>query len=181
MSKYRKKPVVIEAVQWNPGPKDVRFTFPDGTEFRVRRPSHPAAYSRELEIPTLEGVMKASPGDWIIKGVQGEYYPCKPDIFEATYDCISVDVATYGEPDAPDRYSILQAENAELRAVVDAVEELVETPGECLQIHNKTDCINAGPFAVSSPLRYFGYHDGQTIGKALQSALAAKRAAEGGE
>lgn len=83
MNRYRKKPIVVEAAQWIPGPKAVRFIFPDGTEFRVRRNfPHPVV----LEIPTLEGVMKASPGDWIIKGIRGEFYPCKPDIFEATYE-----------------------------------------------------------------------------------------------
>lgn len=60
MPLFRKKPVVIEAEQWL-GP---------GT----------------LEIPTLEGVMTASEGDWIITGVKDERYPCKPDIFEATYE-----------------------------------------------------------------------------------------------
>jgi len=58
--KFRKKPVVIEAYQ-HEGPG-------------------------VLEIPTLEGVMTAQPGDWIITGVQCEQYPCKPDIFEATYE-----------------------------------------------------------------------------------------------
>ncbi len=58
VKKYRKKPVIIEAYQ-----TDV-----------------------ELDINTLEGVMHASPGDYIITGVQGEKYPCKPDIFEATYE-----------------------------------------------------------------------------------------------
>ncbi len=85
-AKYRKIPIVIEAAQWNPKPKDVRFTFPDGTEFRVLTTTHWTSVSRVLEIPTLEGVMKASPGDWIIKGIKGEFYPCKPDIFDATYE-----------------------------------------------------------------------------------------------
>jgi hypothetical protein len=60
VSRYRKKPVVIEAERWE-GPGDHL-------------------------IHTLEGVMTASPGDWIITGVKGERYPCKPDIFEATYE-----------------------------------------------------------------------------------------------
>ena len=58
MAKYRKKPVVIDAYQTD----------------------------KELEIETLEGTMHASVGDWIITGVNGEKYPCKPDIFEKTYE-----------------------------------------------------------------------------------------------
>ena len=58
--KYRKKPVIIDAYQTNV----------------------------ELEISTLEGTMKANPGDWIITGVKGEKYPCKPDIFEASYELV---------------------------------------------------------------------------------------------
>lgn len=61
---------MIEAVQYFPGTK------PDGVLFR-----HGSPYCE-----TLEGPLKVSPGDWIIKGVNGEFYPCKPDIFAATYD-----------------------------------------------------------------------------------------------
>ena len=81
--KYRKKPVVIEAWQ---------FTGEDGRSW----PSWVMEYSSneavcyfcegKLCIPTLEGLMTASSGDWIIKGIKGELYPCKPDIFEATYE-----------------------------------------------------------------------------------------------
>jgi hypothetical protein len=78
--KYRKKPVVIEALRWN------------GTEERLAeiqkwaRGSLLSCAGRELAIQTLEGRMTASDGDWIIRGVKGEFYPCKPDIFSATYD-----------------------------------------------------------------------------------------------
>lgn len=77
MAQYRKKPVVIEAEQYqggvaNPWGFDAVFNYADN--------------EYQLLIPTLEGVMKASPGDWIITGVKGEVYPCKPDIFAATYD-----------------------------------------------------------------------------------------------
>ncbi len=77
MSKYRKKPVVIEAWQ-----NVDDSPFPDWVDA--------ADVGREpggiILIDTLEGVMKAQLGDWIIKGVKGEVYPCKPDIFEATYE-----------------------------------------------------------------------------------------------
>jgi hypothetical protein len=80
--KYRKKPVVIEAVQFTPDdPKanDEMIQHLEGcTGWRMEGTS--------IVIPTLEGDHKASPGDFIIKGVKGEFYPCKPDIFAATYD-----------------------------------------------------------------------------------------------
>ena len=77
MAKYRKKPVVIEAVKFNNSADIHEFC---GT--KVREP----VGETYLEIETLEGVMKANLGDWIIKGVNGEFYPCKPDIFEKTYE-----------------------------------------------------------------------------------------------
>jgi len=76
--KYRKKPVVIEAVQWNGENHDEIADFMG--EFRI------PVFSRCFEIQTLEGSMTAIPGDWIIKGIRGEFYPCKPDIFAATYE-----------------------------------------------------------------------------------------------
>lgn len=98
--KYRKKPVVIEAFQmtqdrrldnsqwpewlhkaWNEGRGEPGSLFPveEGTGYGV------------LAIGTLEGNLNVSWGDWIIQGVQGEIYPCKPDIFEATYEPAGVD------------------------------------------------------------------------------------------
>lgn len=76
VKQYRKKPVVIEAIQLT---EDSR---PDVMAFV------PADLSEDggLTIHTLEGSLHASLNDWIIKGVQGEFYPCKPDIFEATYE-----------------------------------------------------------------------------------------------
>jgi hypothetical protein len=70
--KFRKKPVVIEAVQW----------FKDGDHQAVRK----GRYSNRDLIDTLGGEMQVNPGDWIITGIAGEIYPCKPDIFEATYE-----------------------------------------------------------------------------------------------
>ena len=81
MAMYRKKPVVIEAVQVGPEiPRPGWFQEAvnrGDIYFEVRGPTY---------INTLEGVMRAEIGDWIIKGVKGEIYPCKPDIFAATYD-----------------------------------------------------------------------------------------------
>ena len=78
--KYRKKPVEIEAIQWNGGNVQEIIDFV-GNACNVDM-----LYT--LVIHTLEGNMLANPGDFIIKGVQGEFYPCKPDIFEQTYEMI---------------------------------------------------------------------------------------------
>ena len=78
VQRWRKKPVVIEAVQFTPQ------TYPE--VFRFAREAIVGASVDHLELKTLEGSLTASPGDWIIKGVKGEFYPCKPDIFEATYE-----------------------------------------------------------------------------------------------
>lgn len=76
IAKYRKKPVVIEAVQF-------RNNFNEIEEFVG---GDAAFKSGELIVATLEGPLRAAPNDWIIKGVKGEFYPCKPDIFDATYE-----------------------------------------------------------------------------------------------
>lgn len=76
--KFRKKPVVIEAVQFLGIREGVEL--PAGVVCRGPWPMYPAF------IATLEGEMQVGAGDWIITGVKGERYPCKPDIFEATYE-----------------------------------------------------------------------------------------------
>lgn len=80
MSKFKKKPVVIEAVQFDGTDKSVEWLLPQLTSGQIGRSSC------HLHIKTLEGVMTADIGDWIIQGVNGEFYPCKPDIFEKTYE-----------------------------------------------------------------------------------------------
>lgn len=83
MPKFRKKPVAIEAEQWeghNLNDDNSLFQDPkviiktDGSEFLVS---------------TLEGVMRGVKGDWLIRGIKGELYPCKPDIFAATYEPVT--------------------------------------------------------------------------------------------
>ena len=76
--KYRKKPVEIDAIQWTGDNKLEIFDFCNMSYIT----------DQELRIQTLEGSMIASVGDYIIKGVMGEFYPCKPDIFEMTYEKI---------------------------------------------------------------------------------------------
>ena len=78
--KYRKKPVVIEAEQYWPNGKT-----PDGVIWTAVDPHDPSKGNHRV-VKTLEGDMKVSEGDWVITGVKGEKYPCKPDIFEATYE-----------------------------------------------------------------------------------------------
>ena len=85
MAKYRKKPVVIDACQFDGNIRSIDdFPISEVGKFKIRVKDE----KYYLIIPTLEGDMKASPGDWIIKGVNGEYYPCKPDIFEQTYELV---------------------------------------------------------------------------------------------
>jgi hypothetical protein len=86
MAKFRKKPVVIEAVQFTPNTGNDLAQWCGGRIASSAKPSDPSDVLYALLIPTLEGTMEASLGDWVIKGVQGEFYPCKPDIFEATYE-----------------------------------------------------------------------------------------------
>ncbi len=84
MGKYRKKPVVIEAVQW----LNKRIIVPPGPEwfFEAERHGDIQLAGTTLFIKTLEGEMQANVGDWIVRGVQGEIYPVKDAIFKATYD-----------------------------------------------------------------------------------------------
>lgn len=80
--KFRKKPAVIDAVQFDGTPQSAQAV----TEFAGKwAQPHPDG---SLTIYTLEGPLSAAVGDWIIKGVKGEFYPCKPDIFAATYEPI---------------------------------------------------------------------------------------------
>lgn len=85
MPKFIKKPIVIEAVQFTRNNWQEVKSFTNDT-------AHTLTIEKRIDglttciIPTLEGQHMATEGDWIIKGVQGEFYPCKPDIFEKTYE-----------------------------------------------------------------------------------------------
>ena len=97
MAKYQKKPVVIEALQlrWDTWDKICDFAEvgtlaegkPEGTQYDNDGSLLPDG-GPGLLIPTLEGLMLAMPNDWIIKGVKGELYACKPDVFELTYELV---------------------------------------------------------------------------------------------
>jgi hypothetical protein len=93
MAKFRKKPVVIEAIQFNGDNAAEIYEFMGkpvvlNTKMDEERWLDFESYIKTdgFKINTLEGLMTANVGDFIIKGVQGEFYPCKPDIFEATYE-----------------------------------------------------------------------------------------------
>jgi hypothetical protein len=82
MPKFRKKPVEIEARQFIEGAGDEIAEWCGGMY------GDSFVYGPCVAINTLEGVMRALPGDWIIRGVAGEFYPCKPEIFRATYELV---------------------------------------------------------------------------------------------
>ena len=88
-NKYRKKPVVIDAWQFT------KENYKEGAPLFIRQAKDVELWSQfggdviGGEIETLEGVMTISENDYIIKGVHGEFYPCKPSIFEATYEVVN--------------------------------------------------------------------------------------------
>jgi hypothetical protein len=91
MPKFRKKPVIIEAMQFATTEAVLEPSYLDKFEtwMREKDPQQRYHYSgNQLLIPTLEGILAANVGDWIICGVKGELYPCKPDIFEAIYELV---------------------------------------------------------------------------------------------
>ena len=89
MHKYRKKPVEIEAIQLTDAPESLAqiCSWMDTNDGKPL-PDHNGEEGHCIRIPTLEGIMTANIGDWIIRGVAGEFYPCKPDIFDATYEAV---------------------------------------------------------------------------------------------
>ena len=87
---YRKKPVVVDAWQFTDEMKDRVYRTLVEIQNKVR-PSTDDAGLPILRIPTLEGEMTASLGDWVIRGVKGELYPCKPDIFAETYEPVEAE------------------------------------------------------------------------------------------
>ena len=80
VEKYRKKPVVVEAIQWNIDEKTMKEVMKFMNKKTVQ-----LSFGK-LIIDTLEGKMLVGINDWIIKGIKGEFYPCEPDVFEKTYE-----------------------------------------------------------------------------------------------
>lgn len=80
MAKFRKKPIVIDAFQWN-------GEYPLPNPLVCNWDNNPMTGSK-VSVRTLEGWLDVSIGDWIIRGISGEFYPCRPDVFEKTYEPI---------------------------------------------------------------------------------------------
>lgn len=91
--KYRKKPVVIEAIQWTGlNLEEIKEFVGKDLEYNILDTAWEAGKGAPhvlMKIHTLEGDHECTKGDFIIKGVNGEFYPCKPDIFEKTYEVVS--------------------------------------------------------------------------------------------
>jgi hypothetical protein len=88
--KFRKKPVVVDAILFTGGNQGELVKFA-GHHVNV------AFIDKGVTIDTLEGMMTVSPGDWVIKGVKGEFYPCKPDVFMLTYEAVADEPTTKGK------------------------------------------------------------------------------------
>ena len=86
--KFRKKPVIIDAELFDGGFVSTSHIVSEFTLGKARAKDIDGRGIQTLAISTLEGEMTANIGDWIIKGVNGEFYPCKPDIFEKTYELV---------------------------------------------------------------------------------------------
>lgn len=93
MPRFVKKPVEIEAQCWlgtaATATPIIDWILDGGGTARYHDVNVATVLPQSIYIDTLEGTMRAEPGDWIIRGVQGEFYPCKPDIFDATYEPVS--------------------------------------------------------------------------------------------
>lgn len=87
--KFRKKPVVIDAWQVREVSSDVTEELPSWLLHAICAKTVEVDAGNVHSIKTLEGTMRAEKGDWIIRGVKGELYPCKPDIFAATYESVT--------------------------------------------------------------------------------------------
>ena len=95
--KFRKKPVEIEAIQFD-GSEDSAYTIAEKLNIDRKEFGY-IPKSEQMGINTLEGNMVADKGDWIIKGIKGECYPCKPDIFDLTYDKVSGELVGCKDPE----------------------------------------------------------------------------------
>ena len=127
--KYRKKPIVIDAIIWNGNNlKEVmnfvnsEFRYEPLTNYVTKKFTY-STMDNDLRIVTLEGLMKASIGDYIIKGVNGEYYPCKPDIFEKTYEKVDDMINTKNTKNQePQTTTVQESSPLKLKDILDIVE-----------------------------------------------------------
>lgn len=153
--KYRKKPVVIEALQWTEGDDQV-----EGPAWIVEAINAGAVGFENMGgsnvvmlIHTLEGVMQARRGDWIIRGIQGELYPCKPDIFKKTYEPIEDSGEAYrAAQSAPAGYRLQPlAEFDAMRSQLTTVDDLAALVARLARVMRKA---NVRPDLTDSAMDY---------------------------
>ena len=112
MQKFVKKPVVIEAIQYN----GINITEIESFVGAKLPTVWSSVEDTQLIIPTLEGDMKVSKGDYIIKGIKGEFYPCKPDIFKSTYNVVEDNngILSEGEKRVRTTFNVLSLETVDI-------------------------------------------------------------------
>jgi hypothetical protein len=178
VARFRKRPVEIEARRL-PGDE----LYADAQQVAADQvaawcggevPEWDIDQSAPVDIKTLEGTMRASPGDWVIKGVNGEFYPCKPDVFEKTYEPMLAEalraywVGTEGEPAS----EVLASSAAEAAAGASAAEfmaraivwelhdQLIPHTWSHASNNNRADLVNAGRRVID---RFFGTDDFEVV------------------
>ena len=120
INKYRKKPVIVEAVIWTGNNID------EVKELAKSAVENIIFVNNNLYIETLEGNMNVSVGDYIIKGIAGEFYPCKPDIFKETYETVSM-VSDNDRTTVPmSEYRKLENKNKKLRNTINRLKRELE-------------------------------------------------------
>lgn len=158
MAKFRKKPVVIEAHQFVPGFYDSPGV-PDEFKAACCRESDGDATFERPHVHTLEGLHWITAGDWIIRGVAGEFYPCKPDIFAATYEAVPIKgCATFDECGRPVPGSAVadaKISQALVAPLYDAARAILARPV------GSVEALRAWGVRVASDAYMNGYRDGQ--------------------
>ena len=120
INKYRKKPVIVEAIVWTGNNID------EIKELAKNAVEHIIFVDNNLYIETLEGNMNVSIGDYIIKGIAGEFYPCKPDIFKETYETVSM-VSDNDRTTVPmSEYRKIENKNKKLRNTINRLKRELE-------------------------------------------------------
>ncbi len=141
--RYRKKPVVIDAMRWDGGPEEATIVIDWVIEFEGTARYHEATddVSESIYVDTLDATAVLSPGDWMVRGVQGEFYPCKPDIFESTYE----PEITYSEEDMEFKQFVRKP------FVVEAIEITTENIHELAELIGEFHVDSTGPWIEADP------------------------------
>lgn len=173
--RYRKRPVEVEAVQFTgTNHDDVAVFMGCGCGVKAIKADCPYDHSlagpRALFIRTLEGSMRADRGDWIIQGVAGEFYPCKPEIFKATYEPVDRDGEQQRVDLGPERMRVVDAPDGGLDVVPE--EQFGAGDAQAIRVAAR-ELADAAATAVCEPRR-FHENDGERQ-QALGRAVAAVR------